>query len=87
MIGCAPRSNAGSLELKPVGRFRNRKLITAIFDDQLEIENLGLLPFGLTPRVTRTRLVRPVGHGIVLEIGTGPDDSKRRYVLSERGHA
>ena len=33
----------------------------------------------LTPRATRTRLAGLVGRGIVREIGTGPQDPKRRY--------
>ena len=42
---------------------------------------------GLTPRATRTRLARLVGNGLVREIGTGPQDPKRRYYLAERGGA
>jgi len=38
---------------------------------------------GLTPRATRTRLARLVGRGQVREIGTGPQDPKRRYFKSE----
>ncbi len=38
----------------------------------------------LTPRATRTRLARLVGRGLVREIGTGPQDPKRRYFLAER---
>jgi predicted HTH transcriptional regulator len=34
---------------------------------------------GLTPRATRTRLARLVGRGLVREIGSGPQDPKRRY--------
>ena len=33
-----------------------------------------------TPRATRTRLMKLVGHGLVLEIGSSPQDPKRRYV-------
>jgi len=40
---------------------------------------------GLTPRATRTRLARLVGRGLVREIGTGPQDPKRQYFLSDRG--
>lgn len=39
----------------------------------------------LSPRATRTRLVRLVGRGLVREIGTGPQDPRRRYFLTERG--
>lgn len=38
---------------------------------------------GLTPRATRTRLARLVGRGLVREIGTGPQDPKRRYFQSQ----
>jgi ATP-dependent DNA helicase RecG len=41
----------------------------------------------LTPRATRTRLARLVGRGLVREIGTGPQDPKRRYFLADRGRA
>jgi len=41
----------------------------------------------LTPRATRTRLARMVGRGLVREIGTGPQDPKRRYFLADRGPA
>jgi predicted HTH transcriptional regulator len=34
---------------------------------------------GLSPRATRTRLVKLVARGLVREIGTGPKDPKRRY--------
>lgn len=34
---------------------------------------------GLTPRATRTRLSRLVERGLVREVGTGPQDPKRRY--------
>jgi predicted HTH transcriptional regulator len=34
---------------------------------------------GLTPRATRTRLARLVGSGLLREVGTGPQDPKRRY--------
>ncbi len=40
---------------------------------------------GLSPRATRTRLSRLVGRGLVCEIGTGPQDPRRRYYLAERG--
>jgi len=42
---------------------------------------------GLSPRATRTLLARLVGRGLVREIGTGPQDPRRRYFLAERGSA
>ena len=38
---------------------------------------------GLSPRATRTRLARLVGSGLVREVGTGPQDPKRRYFRVE----
>ncbi len=38
---------------------------------------------GLTPRATRTRLARLVEWGLVREIGTGPQDPRRRYFPAE----
>ncbi len=38
---------------------------------------------GLTPRATRTRLAHLVGNGLVREVGTGPQDPKRRYFRAE----
>jgi predicted HTH transcriptional regulator len=37
----------------------------------------------LTSRATRTRLARLVQRGLVREIGTGPQDPKRRYVRAQ----
>lgn len=34
---------------------------------------------GLTPRATRTRLSRLIERGLVRDVGTGPQDPKRRY--------
>jgi ATP-dependent DNA helicase RecG len=36
----------------------------------------------LSPRATRTRLLQLVGRGLVREVGTSPQDPKRRYFLS-----
>ncbi len=38
---------------------------------------------GLTPRATRTRLAALVALGLVREIGTGPQDPKRRYFSTD----
>nr|MBA2305123.1 transcriptional regulator [Acidobacteriota bacterium] len=37
---------------------------------------------GLTPRATRTRLVGLAERGLVREVGTSPQDPKRRYFIS-----
>lgn len=38
---------------------------------------------GLTLRATRTRLARLVANGLVREIGTSPQDPRRRYFLAD----
>lgn len=38
---------------------------------------------GLTPRATRTRLARLVQQGVIREVGTGPQDPKRRYFRTQ----
>jgi predicted HTH transcriptional regulator len=38
---------------------------------------------GRTPRATRTRLARLVDLGLVVEIGSGPNDPQRRYHVAE----
>ncbi len=38
---------------------------------------------GLTPRATRTRLAHLVAGGLVREVGTGPQDPKRRYYRAQ----
>ena len=35
---------------------------------------------GLSARATRTRLVKLVSLGLIREVGTGPNDPKRRYI-------
>lgn len=37
---------------------------------------------GLTTRSTRTRLARLVKRGLVREVGTGPNDPRRRYLIA-----
>lgn len=39
---------------------------------------------GRTPRATRTRLADLISHGLVLEIGKGPRDPKRKYYLMKK---
>lgn len=37
-----------------------------------------------SPRATRTQLLKLIGNGHVVEVGTGPNDPKRRYHLTEK---
>ena len=38
-----------------------------------------------SPRATRTRLMNLVGRGLIREVGTSPQDPKRRYFLAAKG--
>jgi predicted HTH transcriptional regulator len=40
----------------------------------------------LSPRATRTRLISLVERGLIVEIGSGPQDPHRRYHLAVRPH-
>ncbi len=40
----------------------------------------------LTSRATRTRLAWLVGNALVREVGSGPQDPKRRYFLARHHH-
>lgn len=71
-----------------------KRVIGRVFHALGLIENWGsgvqrmiAAAIGLSPRATRTRLARLVGRGLVREIGTGPQDPRRRYFLAERGRA
>ena len=77
----------------------------AVFDDRVEIENPGLLPFGMTvddmrngvsrvrnrilartfrelDEIAGTRLASLVDRGLIVDIGSGPNDPQRRYYPS-----
>lgn len=38
-----------------------------------------------SPRATRTRLISLIGRGLVREVGTSPQDPRRRYFLASKG--
>ena len=78
----------------PPGSWRNKACLTASSPsdplDQIVLDVLTgpngkstqevAAAIARTPRATRTRLMKLVGHGLVLEIGSSPQDPKRRYV-------
>lgn len=76
-----------TLSTKRIGRPELDPIDTAIVEAL--VRGRGLLTseiakaIGLTPRATRTRLARLVGNGLLREVGTGPQDPKRRYFRSE----
>jgi ATP-dependent DNA helicase RecG len=65
----------------------NQAILTSLAGGKGLLTSELAAAIGLTPRATRTRLVRLVACGLVREIGTGPQDPSRRYYLSDRGQA
>ncbi len=61
----------------------DQAILEALTGDDGRITSEIASVIGLTPRATRTRLARLVGRGLVREIGTGPQDPKRRYFRTE----
>ncbi len=59
-------------------------IVDALSDGEGKMTSEIALMIGLTTRATRTRLARLVGTGILREVGTGPQDPKRRYFLTPR---
>jgi ATP-dependent DNA helicase RecG len=60
----------------------NQKIVDALLDGTGRLTSEIAAVIGLTPRATRTRLARLVGSGLLREVGTGPQDPKRRYFIA-----
>ena len=74
----------GNAETASVGkRARTQSTEQAIFDVLESADGLGTSDIakaiGLSSRATRTRLIGLVDRGLVVEIGRGPHDPKRKY--------
>lgn len=61
----------------------DQAILTFLTDGDGYLTNQIAKAINLTPRATRTRLARLVGRGLVQEIGTGPQDPRRRYFRTE----
>ena len=59
----------------------DQAIVDALSDGVGRLTSQIAAVIGLTPRATRTRLARLVGSGVLREIGTGPQDPKRRYFI------
>jgi predicted HTH transcriptional regulator len=60
----------------------DQAILAALSDGAGKLTSELAALIGLTPRATRTRLARLVGNGLLRELGTGPQDPKRRYYLT-----
>ncbi len=67
---------------KPAADPIDREILDALRDGQGRSTQEIATAIHLTSRATRTRLARLVDHGLVREIGTGPQDPRRRYFRS-----
>ncbi|MDB4913697.1 MAG: putative transcriptional regulator with domain [Gemmatimonadetes bacterium] len=60
----------------------DQTIVDRLSDGQGKLTSEIAIVIGLTSRATRTRLARLVGTGLVREVGSGPQDPKRRYFLT-----
>jgi predicted HTH transcriptional regulator len=60
----------------------DQAIINGLSDGKGRLTSEIAAAIGLTSRATRTRLARLVGNGLLREVGSGPQDPKRRYFLS-----
>ncbi len=64
---------------RPVLDDTDQAIVDALSDGKGKLTSELATVIGLTPRATRTRLARLVGSGLLRELGTGPQDPRRRY--------
>jgi len=67
---------------RPVLDASDQAILVALSDGTGKLTSELAALIGLTPRATRTRLARLVGNGLLREVGTSPQDPKRRYFLT-----
>ena len=60
----------------------DRRVLDVLADTDGNLTSEIARAIQLTPRATRTRLAKLVERGLVVEIGSGPQDPKRRYHLA-----
>ncbi len=61
----------------------DQAIVDRLSDGQGKLTSEIAAVIGLTSRATRTRLARLAGNGLVREVGSGPQDPKRRYFLAK----
>ncbi len=61
----------------------DQAILDSLLDGNGRLTSETAIAIALTPRATRTRLARLVQCGLVREIGTGPQDPKRRYFRAD----
>ena len=64
----------------------DQAIVDALSDGTGRLTSEIAAGIGLTRRATRTRLARLVGNGLLREVGTGPQDPKRRYFIARVRH-
>ena len=61
---------------------RDRKILDLLEGDEGRATREIAVEIGLSTRATRTRLARLVERGLVREMGTGPNDPRRKYMIT-----
>lgn len=69
--------------MRPALDDRDQRILSVLASGRGLLTSEIASAIGLTPRATRTRLARLVGRGLVSEIGTGPQDPRRKYFRVE----
>ena len=64
----------------------DQAIVDALSDGGGKLTSEIAAVIGLTTRATRTRLARLVDNGLVREVGSGPQDPKRRYFIASHHH-
>ncbi len=62
----------------------DQAIVKAVSDGEGKSTRQIAAVIGLTTRACRTRLLRLAGNGLVREVGSGPQDPKRRYFLAKQ---
>lgn len=62
---------------------KDQTILDALSDGEGRLTSEIAAVIGLTSRATRTRLARLVESGLLREVGTGPQDPKRRYFRAQ----
>lgn len=61
---------------------KERTILALLADGDGRVTSDIAKQIGLTPRATRTRLAGMVARGLIREVGTSPQDPRRRYFIS-----
>jgi Transcriptional regulators len=74
---------SGTRQHSPVLDSLDQAIISTLADSGGLSTHAIATAIGRSPRATRTRLATLVERGVIVEIGSGPNDPRRRYHLAQ----